>query len=123
MLDEFEAETGQPALVRKCGYRFVLTRGADVAAFKRNVALQHSLGVTTEWLSGDEVRRMLPLCAFPDALAGTFYDRDGLADPNSVVMGYINAARRARWTFRCSPSAALPRAARCANTTWCEQAS
>ena len=94
MLDEFEAETGQPALVRKCGYLFVLTREEDVAAFKKNVALQHALGVMTEWLSGDDVRRMIPLCEFPDALAGTFYDRDGLADPNSVVMGYLHAARR-----------------------------
>jgi sarcosine oxidase subunit beta len=36
----------------------------------------------------------LPLCVFPDALAGTFYAPDGVADPNSVVMGYVNAARR-----------------------------
>jgi glycine/D-amino acid oxidase-like deaminating enzyme len=94
MLDEFEAETGQPALVRKCGYLFVLTREEDVAAFEKNVELQRSLGVTTQWLPGDEVRRMIPLCEFPDALAGTFNPDDGLADPNSVVMGYINAARR-----------------------------
>jgi sarcosine oxidase subunit beta len=58
------------------------------------VALQHSLGVPTEWLSGDDVRRRLPQCVFPDALGGTFYAPDGLADPNSVVMGYVNAARR-----------------------------
>lgn len=94
MLDELEAETGQPALVRKCGYLFVLTDPADEAAFRRNVDLQHSLGVATEWLSGDEVRRRLPRAVFPDALAGTFYAPDGLADPNSVVMGYVNAARR-----------------------------
>ena len=94
MLDELEAETGQPALVRKCGYLFVLTDPADEAAFRRNVALQHRLGVPTEWLSGDEMRRRLPLCVFPDALAGTFHAPDGLADPNSVVMAYINAARR-----------------------------
>jgi sarcosine oxidase, subunit beta len=94
MLDDFEAETGQPALVHKCGYLFVLTTMADVEAFQRNVALQHRLGVPTQWLSGDDVRRMLPTCIFPDALAGTFLPDDGLADPNSVVMGYINAARR-----------------------------
>jgi sarcosine oxidase subunit beta len=94
MLDALEAETGQPALVRKVGYMFVLTRPEDVEVFRRNVALQHSLGVPTEWLSGDEVRRRLPACVFPDAVAGTFYDQDGLADPNSVVMGYVNAARR-----------------------------
>jgi sarcosine oxidase subunit beta len=45
-------------------------------------------------LSGDEVRRRVPLLHAPDALAGTFYGRDGLADPNSVMMGYLNAARR-----------------------------
>jgi len=94
MLDDLEAETGQPALVRKYGYLFVLTREADVAVFQRNIALQHSLGVMTHWLSGDEVQRMIPLCRFPDALAGTVNPNEGLADPNSVVMGYINAARR-----------------------------
>jgi sarcosine oxidase subunit beta len=94
MLDALEEETGQPALVRKCGYLFVLTDPTDATAFQRNVALQHALGVPTEWLSGDEVRRRLPECVFPDALAGTFLASDGLADPNSVVMAYINAARR-----------------------------
>jgi len=94
LLDELEAETGQPALVRKCGYLFVLTRPEEVTAFERNVRLQRSLGVPTEWLSGDDVRRRLPSCVFPDALAGTYLASDGLADPNSVVMAYVNAARR-----------------------------
>ena len=94
MLDELEAETGQPALIRRCGYLFVLTTPSDVAQFEKNVALQHSLGVRTQWLSGDDVRKMIPLCRFPDALAGTFCPDDGMAGPNSVVMGYINAARR-----------------------------
>lgn len=94
MLDALEDETGQPALIRKCGYLFVLTREPDAAAFRRNVELQHALGVQTQWLSGDEVRRMIPLCHFSDAIAGTFHALDGLADPNSVVMGYINAAKR-----------------------------
>lgn len=94
MLDALEEVTGQPALVRKCGYLFVLTREEDEAQFRRNVARQHKLGVPTEWLSGDEVRRRTQPALFPDALAGTFYAQDGVADPNSVVMGYINAARR-----------------------------
>lgn len=94
MLDALESETGQPALVRKCGYLFVLTREADVDAFQRHVQLQHALGVPTQWLSGDDVRRRLPGCVFPDALGGTFLASDGLADPNSVVMAYVGAARR-----------------------------
>ncbi len=94
MIDAFEDETGQSALVQKCGYLFVLTCEKDVEVFKKSVELQHSLGVNTEWIEGDEVRRMANPCLFPDALAGTFNAEEGLADPNSIVMGYINAAQK-----------------------------
>lgn len=94
MLDRFEEEIGQPIDRRHCGYLFVLTREEDVTTFKHNVALQHSLGVMTDWLTGDEVRRRIPLIRCDDAIAGTFNGQDGLCDPNSVVMGYISAARR-----------------------------
>jgi len=94
MLDRFEKEIGQAIDRRYCGYLFMLTRVEDVATFKRNVALQHSLGVMTEWFTGDEVRKRIPLVRCEDTIAGTFYEKDGLCDPNSVVMGYISAARR-----------------------------
>jgi len=94
MIDALEEETGQSALVQKCGYLFVLSDEKDVSVFQNSLKLQHSLGVKTEWLSGDEVRRLTAPCVFQDAIAGTFNADDGLADPNSIVMGYINAARR-----------------------------
>ena len=94
MMADFEAITGTSAMYHPCGYLFVLTRPEAVTQFQHNVALQHEMGVDTEWLSGDEVRRRLPQFRFDDALAGTFYGKDGLADPNSVVMGYITAARQ-----------------------------
>jgi sarcosine oxidase subunit beta len=94
MLERFEAELGQPIDLRFCGYLFVLTNPADVARFEHNVRLQRRLGVATEWLTADDVRRRLPQLALDDALAGTFHAGDGLADPNSVVAGYVNAARR-----------------------------
>lgn len=94
MLDSFEEEIGQPIDRRYGGYLFMLTNEADAASFKRNVALQHSLGVMTEWLTGDEVRARIPLIRAEDAIAGTFNAEDGMCDPNGVVMGYINAARR-----------------------------
>src|SRR5207302_5533807 len=94
MLEQFEAELGQPVALKQCGYLFLLSRPEDVRQFERNVALQHSLGVMTEWLSADVVRRRLPLLELPDVLAGTFYGRDGLTDPNSVVAGYVGGARR-----------------------------
>ncbi len=94
MLERFKEEIGQEIDYRKCGYLFVLTRPQDVETFRHNVELQNRLGVQTEWLDGDEVRRRLPLMKFDDALAGTWNPQDGLVDPNGVVMGYINAARR-----------------------------
>jgi sarcosine oxidase subunit beta len=93
MLDRFKDELGQEIDFRKCGYLFVLTRDQDVDQFRSNVELQHRLGVATRWLSGDDVRRLLPDMAFPDAMAGTWTEQDGLVDPNSVVAGYVNAAR------------------------------
>jgi sarcosine oxidase subunit beta len=94
MLERFEEETGQAIDLRWPGYLFLLTQETDLRKFRSNVALQHSLGVQTEWLSGHEIRRRVPQLAAADVLAGTFHDKDGLADPNGVVAGYISAGRR-----------------------------
>lgn len=94
MIENFEIETGQSVRYEKCGYLFVLTAEKDIPIFKRNVELQHKLGVMTEWLSGDDVRKRLPAMKFDDAIAGTFHQNDGIVDPNSVVNGYISAAQK-----------------------------
>jgi sarcosine oxidase subunit beta len=94
MLARFEEETGQAIDLRWFGYLFLLTKEASVQKFQANVALQQRLGVGTEWLSGDEIRRRVPQLAADDVLAGTFHRGDGLADPNGVVAGYISAGRR-----------------------------
>ncbi len=94
MLARFEAETGQPIDLRYPGYMLLATTEQNVAEFRRNVALQHSLGVMTEWLDGDEVRRRVPQLAADDVLAATYHAGDGLADPHGVVAGYVAAARR-----------------------------
>jgi len=94
MLERFEEEFDQAIDYRQVGYLFLLTNEQDIATFKRNVALQHSLGVQTEWLDGDEIRYRLPLMNLEDVIAGTTYPKDGIVDPNGVVMGYVKAARR-----------------------------
>ena len=94
MLERFKEEIGQDINYRQCGYILIATTEKDVQAFKHNVELQNSLGVGTKWLSAEEVRARLPLMCFDDALAGTYHEKDGLVDPNSVVMGYISAAQR-----------------------------
>jgi sarcosine oxidase subunit beta len=94
MLESFEDQISQPIDYRQCGYLILLTNQKDLEQFKHNVDLQHRLGVQTTWLGGDEIREHLPMMNLEDVLAGTFHDKDGLVDPNSVVMGYIKAANR-----------------------------
>ncbi len=94
MLERFPDEMKQEVDYRQCGYLFLLTEENDVSAFERNVALQNKLGVNTIWLTGDEIRKRLPLMKLNDVLKGTLNAKDGLCDPNGVVMGYINAASK-----------------------------
>jgi len=94
MLECFKEQIGQDVNYHKYGYLLVATTEKDEQEFKWNVAMQNRLGVKTELLSGDDVRRRLPLMRFDDAIAGTFNPKDGTVDPNSVVMGYIGAAQK-----------------------------
>jgi sarcosine oxidase subunit beta len=94
MLERFSEEIGQEIGYQQIGYLFLLNDEEDIATFEHNIELQHSLGVMTEWLTGDEIRQRLPMMVLDDILSGTYYPKDGLVDPNSVVMGYISAASR-----------------------------
>ncbi len=94
MMERFHEDPGAPLAMRFCGYLFLLTREEDVAAFRAQVDLQRRLGVPTEWLDGDEIRRRLPMMRLDDVIAGTFCPRDGLLSPMDLVHGYAAGARR-----------------------------
>jgi len=94
MLDRFEEELGQPIDIRHCGYLFLLTQEEDVAAFRQQVEMQQRLGVQTEWLEPAQIADMVPLANVEGVVGGTFNPHDGLADPSSVVQGYVSGARR-----------------------------
>ena len=94
MIERFKEEIGQDVSYRQCGYLLVATNEEEATTFKHNVEMQNKLGVPTQLLRGDEVRARLPLMKFEDAVAGTFNQKDGTVDPNSVVMGYISAAQK-----------------------------
>jgi sarcosine oxidase subunit beta len=94
MFERFEEEIGQAVDYRRCGYLFLLSREEDLRKFRLNVEMQHRLGVQTELWQASDIRRRLPLMRLDDILAATWHDKDGLADPNGTVMGYINRAQR-----------------------------
>lgn len=94
ILETFEERFGQVIDYKQVGYLFLLTDPSSEKQFRENVRLQHSLGVQTEWLSGDDVRSWLPMMNLDDVIGGTNYKKDGVVDPNSVVMGYISSSKR-----------------------------
>jgi sarcosine oxidase subunit beta len=94
MLERFKEEIGQSIDYRKIGYLFLLTTQDEVSIFTQIVNMQNRLGAHTQWLSGDDIRMLLPIMCLDDVLAGSYNPLDGLVDPNSVVMGYISAAQR-----------------------------
>ena len=95
MIERFADEVGHPADFHQDGYLFLLSSPASVEVFRKNVALQRSLGVDVDWLGADAVARMAPGLDVRGVLAATFCARDGIADPNGVTMGFARAAQAA----------------------------
>ncbi len=95
MLVRFEEELGQCIDLRWTGYLFLLDNPGDLEAFRRQVAMQNRLGVSSRLLSLDEVERRVPLLNLEGVVGGAYHSGDGLADPNGVVQGYAAGARRA----------------------------
>ncbi len=97
MMERFPEEMEQDIDLHFVGYLFLLSSEEQMEDFRRNVALQHRLGIETEILDREEIARRAPLInldAEPVIIGGTNYSRDGLADPNSIVQGYAKQARR-----------------------------
>ena len=92
--ENFEEETGQVADFRQCGYLMLATTEEDLATLEKNVVLQQQLGVEVGLLTPPEIARMVPGLNMEDVLGATFCQRDGYADPYSVVNGFASAAKR-----------------------------
>jgi len=92
LLERFADEVGQPIDFHQDGYLFLLSTPAGVETFRRNVTLQRSLGVDVQWLDAGDAARLAPGLDTDGVAAATFCQRDGIADPNGVTMGFAKAA-------------------------------
>ena len=100
VFQRFQDEFGISAGFKPCGYLFVTSRPATIEALRGPLAMQHRLGVPSELLAADEVRRRFPYVDLPD-LAGALYGpQDGVGDPAAVAYGYIRRARELGVTVR-----------------------
>ena len=95
LFEQFEDLVGQPIDLHQDGYLFLLSSPASVSAFRANVERQRRLGVPVDWLEADEAARLAPGLRADGVLAATFCQRDGIADPNGVTMGFAKAAQAA----------------------------
>src|SRR5688500_8790837 len=96
---DFPARFGQDIDLHQVGYLFLLSTPEAVAAFEANVALQNELGVPSRVIGVDEARRLSPLISPEGLLAAAYSPTDGHCTPESVVLGYASAARRAGATL------------------------
>ncbi|MBI3491118.1 MAG: FAD-binding oxidoreductase [Acidobacteria bacterium] len=99
LFERFSDEVGQPIDFHQDGYLFLLSTDSSVDAFRRNVALQRSLGVDVEWLDAAAATALAPGLQADGVIGATFCRRDGIADPNGVTMGFAKAAQAAGATI------------------------
>lgn len=93
--ETFKETFGQEIDLHQVGYLFLLDNPEHVAAFEANVALQNELGVDTRMIDVAEAKRLSPLIDTDGLLAAAWGPSDGHCTPESVVLGYAAAARRA----------------------------
>lgn len=94
MMERFADEMDQAVSLKRCGYLFMLDAEPDLAQFRKNVALQNSLGVPSRVISVDEIAALAPEVNLAGIIGGTWCPLDGLVDPNGLLQGYVSNARR-----------------------------
>ena len=91
---KFDEVIGHPADYRAHGYLFCATNQNHLAYLKANRERQNALGVTNvEWVTAEDIVKMVPQLRVDDILGGTFCPTDGFVDPHSVMMGFMLNAR------------------------------
>jgi len=95
-LPRFEAfgdEMGSNIGFRQVGYLFLITHQKDVGPFERSLALWQRLGVPARRLERADVAALFPELCVDDVRFATFCAKDGYADPNGILQGYVSRAR------------------------------
>ncbi|GAA2145387.1 FAD-binding oxidoreductase [Nocardioides koreensis] len=97
--ETFAADLDQEIDLHQPGYLFLIDNETDLELFRASRELHRSRGIVSELLDPEEARRLSPLISTEGLLAGLHTPRDGHCTPESVVLGYTRAARRAGATL------------------------
>lgn len=93
VFQNFEEQVGGECSFRNVGF-IVVVAAKDHAGLEANVALQRRVGVTTELLSPEALKEIMPGIATADLVAAAYEAESGYADPYLTVNAYAQAARR-----------------------------
>ncbi|MCI0478262.1 MAG: FAD-binding oxidoreductase, partial [Anaerolineales bacterium] len=95
IIQHFQEIFGVSADYRPLGYLFLLTQPQQVRLFRKNIALQKSLGVhDVRFLEPDEIARLAPHVNVADVIGGSICPRDGTADPYTITQTYASEAKK-----------------------------
>ncbi len=72
----------------------VLTPASDLEGLEANLELQSRLGIQTELLPREELRRRWPYLETQDLVAAAYEPESGYADPNLTIGSYAEAAKQ-----------------------------
>ncbi len=75
------------------GYLIPAFTEQEVRDYRKNMALQNSLGVPTEYMSSEEIKELLPMLNTEKMMGATFCPTDGHANPFAVTEGYAKNAK------------------------------
>jgi len=76
------------------GYLILAHTEKEWKQFKKNVELQHKLGVKSRLLTPEEARDIVPALNTEGMLGATFNGRDGHVNPFHTTRAYLKAAQR-----------------------------
>jgi len=99
LFERFKEEVGADIDFHQDGYLFLLSTAASVEMFEANVTLQRRLGIAVDWLDAAGAAALAPGLVTDHVIGATFCQRDGIADPNGVTMGFARAAQAAGVTI------------------------
>lgn len=76
------------------GYLILAHTEKEYEQFKKNVALQNSLGIPSELVTPERAKEIVPMLDIEGLLAATYCPEDGHINPFKTVEAYARAARR-----------------------------
>ena len=94
IFEHLSDELGFNTFFRQGGYLMLLTTEHEHELVKKTIPLQNKLGVSTRFMSPDDIGRFVPGINLDGVLGGAYCPTDGTAYPYAVLWGYAEAARR-----------------------------